>query len=94
MIVRMNAFITAFAARNLAGAVGHHFVHVHVRRSAGASLENVYDKLRIQFPIDHLLRGLLDGFGNIFRQQIQRRIRDGSVLLNQAQRADKLPGKT
>ena len=82
VIVRMNRFVAAFATQQLAGAVGNHLVRVHVRRSAGPRLENIYDKLAVPFAFDDFLRRFLNCHRDVLRQQPQRRIADGSVLFD------------
>src|ERR1700758_2636665 len=64
VVVRMNRFVAAFAAEDFDGAIGDHFVGVHVGRGAGTGLENVHHELRVPFAVDHLLRRLLDGLRN------------------------------
>ena len=90
VVVRMNRFVAAFAAEDLAGAVGDHLVRVHVGGGAGTGLENIHHKLMVPFAVDDLLRGLLDGRRNFRRHVTQTGIRGGRVLLDQAQRADEL----
>ena len=51
-------------------------------------------ELGVPFSFDDLLRGLLDGAGDILRQQVQGRICSGGVFFNQAEGPDKLARET
>ena len=93
VVIGMHGFITAFAAEDFNRAIGDDLVGIHVRGSAGAGLENIHDKLVVPFAVNHFLRSVLDGLGDLRWHITKPRIGGGGVLLDQAERADKLPGK-
>ena len=70
------------------GDRGDHLVGVHVRRRSGARLEDVDRKLVVQLAIGHGACGMLDGVGDVRRQQPQLAIdpRRGKL------RPDRAPG--
>src|ERR1017187_6768323 len=93
MIVRMHRSVSQLSSQQLGCSVRNHFVGIHVRRSARAGLEDVHHELRVELPISHLLRGLLNGRGQARVQQPQLRVRGRSVLLDQARGADERTGE-
>jgi hypothetical protein len=61
MIVGMHQFAAAWAAEQLGGPIGDHFVGVHVRRGAGAGLKDIDREVGVEPAIDDVGRGLRDG---------------------------------
>ena len=69
MIVWITVLVFTFlVAHQLEGAVGDHLVGVHVRRRAGAALEDVELELVVQLAVDDLLAGAFDRGEDLLRE--------------------------
>ena len=61
VIIRMNGLLAAHhAAGNFDGAIGDHFVRVHVRLRAAAGLPDAQREMLVEFSGDHFVGGLHD----------------------------------
>jgi len=75
-------------AQQLQRPVGDHLVGVHVRRRAGAALDDVDDEIGVVPAVHHLVGGLDDGRAEVRRQDLQVHVGLGRRLLDGAQGAD------
>ena len=90
MVIGMNDGVVAFfAAQNLDGTVGDHFVGVHVERGAGAALDTVGDKGIVQLAGQDLVTGLYDGVFDLFIHVTDLTVGDGTGFFYSSQRTDK-----
>ena len=78
-------------AGQLVGAVGDHFVGVHVALRAGAGLEDDQGELGVEGAVDDLLSGARDELGLVLRQQAELRVGARRRQLEDAERADHRP---
>ncbi len=65
VIVGMDAVLPQFTPQQLCGAVGNHFIDVHVMAGPCASLEGIHDESSLPLPLDHLLRRAEDGIRSL-----------------------------
>ncbi|MNL18942.1 hypothetical protein D3C87_1401150 [compost metagenome] len=89
VVVRVNRLLAAdLAAQQLDGAVGDHFVEVHVGLRARAGLPDRKRELGRPLAGDDFLGGLLDGFGNLGLQHAQVAVGTGRAELEHGERLD------
>ena len=93
VVIGMDQFFAALAAEQFNGAIGDDLVGIHIRRGAGAGLENIQDKFAVPFSIGHLLGRLDDGRGDLRFEAAQLLVGQGGVFFDQAKRADERAGK-
>jgi hypothetical protein len=84
------ASLAAAAAQQLAGAIGEHFVDVHVRLRATAGLPDRERELGIALAAQHLVGCLRDRAGLLLRQLTQLGIDERGRLLDQRERVQEL----
>src|SRR5215510_8060960 len=93
MVVWMNGLRPAFEPQDLSGAVGDHFVSVHVCRSSAASLEDVDGKLGIPTTLHHLGRSLDNSIADERLKVSRVHVGSRASALDQAERVDESPRK-
>ena len=86
------ALLTALGAQQLAGAVGQHFVDVHVGLRAGARLPDDQGELVGVLPCNHFIGGGDDGLGLVWGQQTQGMVHPRRAAFDLRQRTDDLGG--
>jgi hypothetical protein len=92
MIVRVHQrMIAALAAEQLDGAVGDHFVGVHVGRRAGSRLKHLDDELIVEASRGDFQRRLFDRLARLFGEQAQRHVRARGRRLDVSERGEKAP---
>jgi len=93
IIIGVNyGFVPEFAAVQLQGAVGDHFIDVHIGLCAAAGLPNHQGEMRVEFAVDDFLGGQDNQIGFFEVQQAQRFIGQGRGFFYQGQSADDFPG--
>ena len=94
VIVGMHARVgAARLAEELAGAVGEHFVRVHVVRGAGAGLIDVDDELVAQAAAQDFVGGRDDGARHAGVEPAERRVRLGGGFLDEDRGGDEIGGR-
>ena len=89
VVVRVHeALLAALAAEQLGGAVGEHFVDVHVALRTGAGLPHGERELGIVLARDDFGRGALDRVRFLGVEESERVIGLGSRLLHRRERVD------
>ncbi|EKD92893.1 MAG: hypothetical protein ACD_28C00311G0001 [uncultured bacterium] len=64
MIVGIYGFIASlWRAQNFIGSIGNDLIGIHVVRSPGTGLKHIESELIIEFSINELLGGLINGLG-------------------------------
>jgi len=91
VVVRIDRFIFVanVKAEHLIGAIGNHFVHVHIVRRAGAGLERIEFKMAREFIVHHFLRGLRDGVREVGVEQTQIAVHFGGGAFDERHAPDK-----
>ena len=75
MVIGMNnRIIPLFTAQDLNRPVGYDLVSIHIGRGACASLNGVYNKLRMELSLYDLITGLYNGISNLLVQYMGRHI--------------------
>ena len=89
VIVGMDRLLGAHhPAQHLDGAVGDHFIGVHVGLGARAGLPHHQREMIVQLAVDHFLGGGDDGLADRLVQPAQRHVGLGRGALDDAQRPD------
>src|SRR5205809_888288 len=80
--------LTALFTENLERAIRHHFVRVHVRRSAGAALYHVDAEMVVVQPFSDLARRLRDGVDDLAIEQLHLQVGERRRFLHTGERGD------
>jgi hypothetical protein len=89
VIVGMDRLLGAHrAAQHLDGAVGDHFIGIHVGLGARSGLPHHQREMLVQLTVDHFLGGLDDGLADRLVEPAQRHVGFGGGALDDAQRPD------
>ncbi len=91
VVVGMHRSRADLFAEKLCGAVGDHFIGIHVGAGAGAGLVDIEHKLIVQGPDHDLAGGCGDGFSPFAIKQVQSAVGAGGLLLDHAQGLNKRP---
>ncbi|MOA18092.1 hypothetical protein D3C78_1383800 [compost metagenome] len=87
VVVRMDsALFPTHATQQFTGAVGQHFIHIHVGLGAGAGLPDRQRELVRMLVRQHFIGGADNGVGPLRRQQPQVHVHAGSGAFGQCQR--------
>ncbi len=90
MVVGMKVGVFAqFPAQDFVGAIGDHFIGIHMQAYPCARLKNIDHEFRVPFAIDHFLGSLDNGVGALRIHQAEFLVGLRGGTLDHAQGADK-----
>src|SRR3984893_6900284 len=89
VVVRVNDIVlAALLAQYLEGAIGHHLVRVHVRRSSSAAVNHVDPEMLVVQPFPDLARGLRDRVDYVAVDELQIEVGARGCFLHGCERGD------